>query len=166
MKPERASLARPDEGGDMAPGTVLETRVRVVSTGAGQVLVEPLEASGCGACQARAACGIGGLARVLQPARRPIAVSCAHPVRAGEELALTVAAGDLLRAALLAYLLPIVLGVAAAGVVSAQGLSEAAAAIALIAGAGGGLLIARRLGRNAPMLARPVSHPPVKGETS
>lgn len=148
-----------------ASGAVVETQVRVVATAAGQVLVEPLETGGCGACQARSACGIGGLARHLQPARRPIAVACPHPVRPGETLSLTVAAGDLLRAGLLAYLLPVTLGVAAASAAGAQGLTDAAAALALLAGAGSGLLVARRLGRHAPLRARPVSHPSAKGET-
>lgn len=158
------TLDRPDACSDPTQGAVIETRVRVVSAEGDRMLVEPVETSGCGACQARPACGIGGLARYLVPARRPVAVTCVHPVRAGEEIVLSVAARELLRASLLAYFLPITLGVVAAGVASAQGLSDATAVIALLAGAGSGLIIARRLGRKRPLLARPFAHPLAKGD--
>jgi sigma-E factor negative regulatory protein RseC len=130
---------------------MIEARVRVVSQANGLTWVEPTEQSGCGGCQARSSCGVGGLSKVFRLSRAPIAVNCGE-ARAGEELVLSLDEADLLKASLLAYLLPAVLAIVGAALLAAQG--DVAAVIAALAGALGGLLIARMLSRAPRISAR------------
>lgn len=137
---------------------MIETRVRILSTNEGTALVEPVEPSGCGACHARSACGLGGLGRYLRTGRRPVPVACDAGVRAGDELVVAVSEADLLKAGLLAYVLPIVLAVLGAVVASALGRGDAGAALGMASGGAVGLLAARRLGR---VVTPPSARPPL-----
>lgn len=130
---------------------MIETRVRILSAQSGTLLVEPTEAGGCTACQSRESCGISGLGRYFSGRRQPIAIACDGAARPGEERVLAVQEGDLLRAGLLAYMLPALLAVFGAVLGEGRWAGEAGGALGALAGAALGLFIARFLSR-APRL--------------
>jgi sigma-E factor negative regulatory protein RseC len=126
---------------------LIETRTRVVSTAPGKVWVEATSQQGCAACQSQGTCGVSGLGKFLGRNRAPVALACDLAVQAGDGLVLNLAESDLLRAGLLAYLLPTLLSVAGAVAATLAGLGDAAAAAAMAAGFAGGLVIARMFSR-------------------
>lgn len=143
---------------------MIETRVRIVSVAEGTAMVTPIEQSGCGACHARSACGIGGLGRYLQTGRRPIPVACNGSARAGDDLVVAVSEADLVKAGLLAYVLPVVLAVLGAGSATGLGHGDAGAALGMLSGCAVGLLYARFLGRASPLVARHPNDPKLQGD--
>jgi hypothetical protein len=96
---------------------MISAPVRVVSSADGIAQVLPTEKSGCGGCASSSSCGVSGLGKYFAHGRKTIAVQCDANVRAGDELYLSMSEGDLLKAGLLAYLLPTVLALAGAGIV-------------------------------------------------
>lgn len=122
---------------------LIETRARVVSVGNGQAWVEASSQQGCAACHAQSSCSVSGLGKYLGRNKPPVAVACDLAVQPGDHLVLSLAESDLLRAGLLAYLLPTVLAVLGAVAASLFGLGDAAAAAAMLAGFAAGLAIAR-----------------------
>jgi sigma-E factor negative regulatory protein RseC len=133
---------------------MIETRVRVVSARGGLAWVEATESGGCSACQSKSSCGISGLGRFLSNRRKPVAVSCGVDARPGQELTLAVEEGDLLRAGLLAYLLPAILAVLGAFLGEHFWHGDAASALAALAGVVLGLAFARLSSRDAGLRAR------------
>ncbi|MDD5058779.1 MAG: SoxR reducing system RseC family protein [Sideroxydans sp.] len=131
---------------------MIETTARVVSSNNGTVLVETSVQSGCGSCQSREACGISGLGKYFSGTRKTIAVQCDAKVQAGDELQLNMSEGDLLKAGLLAYLLPSVLALVGAGVASGWG--DAAAVLGAVAGIALGFLLGRLSGWVPRMAAK------------
>lgn len=117
--------------------------VRVVSAGNGRAQVEPTAQSGCGGCQSRSSCGVSGLGKYFSNNRKPIEVPCDASVRAGDELQLHMSEGDLLKAGLLAYLLPSVLALVGAGIAAAAGLGDIGAALGAANGMAAGFLLGR-----------------------
>jgi len=122
---------------------MIETTARVISADNGTALVEPAAQSGCGGCQSRSVCGVSDLGKYFSGNRKPIEVRCAVGIRAGDELQLSMSEGDMLKAGLLAYLLPSVLALIGACGAAAAGLGDAAAVL----GAGGGIAAGFLLGR-------------------
>ena len=133
---------------------MIETRVRVVSAANGIAWVEPTEQSGCGGCQAKSSCGVGGMSKVFRIGRAPIPVDCGD-TRPGEELVVSLDEADLLKASLYAYLLPAVLAIAGAAVLADFG--DGISALGTVAGGLLGLLIARLVSRTPRMNARRAS---------
>jgi len=123
---------------------MIETTVRVVSAENGTVLVQPTTQSGCGGCGSRSVCGVSGLGKYFSGNRKAIAVHCDASVRAGDELQLSMDEGDMLKAGLLAYLLPSVLALVGAGVAASHG--DVAAVLGAAAGVAVGLLLGRLTG--------------------
>lgn len=115
--------------------------VRVVSVADGVAHVAPTEKSGCGACASAASCGVSGLGKYFSANRKTVAVQCDANVRAGDELQLDLSEGDLLKAGLLAYLLPSVLALLGAALASAYG------DVGAVLGAAGGMALGFLLGR-------------------
>jgi sigma-E factor negative regulatory protein RseC len=115
---------------------------------------------GCAACQSQSSCGVSGLGKFLGRNKPPVAIACDLAVLPGDSLVLNIAESDLLRAGLLAYLLPALLSVAGAIVATLAGLGDAAAAGAMLAGFAAGLGIARVFAR-APRfhISRPTDSP-------
>ena len=134
---------------------MIETRVRIVSTGAGIAWVEATESSGCGACQSKSSCGVSGLGKFFSQRRQPVAVACDANARPGQELTLAVEEGDLLRAGLLAYLLPALLAVLGASLGDHFWRGDAAGALGALAGVVLGLAIARLSSRAPGLRAAP-----------
>ncbi len=133
---------------------MIETSARVIFAENGTAQVEPTVQSSCGSCQTRSSCGVSGLGKYFSNNRKAIAVHCATDIRAGDELQLTMSEGDLLKAGLLAYLLPSVLSLVGAGMASSSGLGDGGAVIGMLAGFAMGLLLVRVSGWVPKLIAR------------
>lgn len=144
---------------------MIETSARVISADNGKVLVEPTLESGCGGCKSRSSCGVSGLGKYFSTNRKPIEVSCDASVRAGDDLQLSMSEGDLLKAGLLAYLLPCVLTLIGAGVAAALGLGDAGAVLGAGIGFAAGFLLARLSGWSPRLVAQRKFENLSKGET-
>jgi sigma-E factor negative regulatory protein RseC len=125
---------------------MIETTARVVSSDSGTVMVQPSTQSGCGGCQSRSVCGVSGLGKYFSGNRKSIAVKCDANVQAGDELQLSMNEGDMLKAGLLAYLLPSVLALVGASVAASYGFGDVGAVLGAAAGVAVGLLIGRLTG--------------------
>ncbi len=134
---------------------MIETRVRVVSTSAGTAWVEATESGGCGACQSKSSCGVSGLGRFFSNKRRPVAVACDSAAKPGQELLLAVEEGEMLRAGLLAYLLPALLAVFGASLGDHFWRGDVAGVLGALAGFALGLACARLFSRTPGLRARP-----------
>ena len=125
---------------------MIETTARVVSSDNGTVMVQPSTQSGCGGCGSRSVCGVSGLGKYFSGNRKAIAVKCDANVHAGDELQLSMNENDMLKAGLLAYLLPSVLALVGAGVAAAYGWGDIGAVLGAATGVTVGLLIGRLSG--------------------
>lgn len=139
---------------------MISTPVRVIAVQDRVAQVEATAQSGCGGCASREACGVSGLGKYFSARRKAVAVPCDGTLRAGDEVQLLMDDGDLLKAGLLAYLLPCVLAVVGAALLSAQG--DAAAALGAAGGAVAGGLLARGSGWTPRVFVETSS---IKGET-
>jgi sigma-E factor negative regulatory protein RseC len=126
---------------------MIETRARVVSVASGKAWVEASSQQGCAACQSRSSCSVSGLGKFFSRNKPPVQVACDLAVQPGDSLVLSVAESDLLRAGLLAYLLPTVLSVLGAIAATLSGFGDAAAVAAMLAGFATGMVIARVFAR-------------------
>ena len=142
---------------------MIETRVRIVAMDYGIAWVEPAEQSGCGGCHAKSSCGVSGLGKYFSRRQQPVPVLCKASAKAGDELLVAVDETELLKAGLLVYLLPMVLAVVGAGLMSSLG--DVASVIGMALGIASGLLVARFIGRTPRMQARPLSDSISQGET-
>lgn len=136
---------------------MLETPAIVLKTEAQAALVEADFGGGCGSGMcAKGGCGTAILAQMFsQQPRSPLRV--ANPIQAGigERVIVGVEEGSLLRATLLAYLLPLVLFVAGAIAAGRFLGGDAASALGGLAGLSLGWIGARILSRR-PRGAQPV----------
>lgn len=139
---------------------MISTPVRVIAVQDRVAQVEATEKSGCGACASREACGVSSLGKYFSARRKTVDVACDGPVRAGDELQLSLSEGDLIRAGLLAYLLPCVAAVTGASLASGYG--DVGSALGAAAGAASGFVLARVSGW-APRVV--LQTDPIKGET-
>jgi len=145
---------------------LIKTRARVVSISNGQAWVEASSQQGCAACHVQSSCGVSGLGKFFGRNKPPVAVACDLAVQPGDSLVLSLAESDLLRAGLLAYVLPTVLSVLGAITSSLFGLGDAAAVAAMLAGFATGMAIARVFTR-APRIhiSRPtLTDQPLQGD--
>lgn len=115
---------------------MIATSARVISIRNGTARVEPSMESGCGGCKSRSSCGVSGLGKYFSNHRSAIEVKCDVSVGAGDELQLRMSEGDLLKAGLLAYLMPSVLALIGAGIAAGAGMGDVGAVL----GAGGGFI--------------------------
>ncbi|HCI13305.1 MAG: hypothetical protein A2063_11220 [Gallionellales bacterium GWA2_60_142] len=122
---------------------MISAPVRVLSIADGKAQVEPTAESGCGGCASKSSCGVSGLGKYFSHNRKPIAVPCDANVQAGDELHLSMSEGDLLKAGLLAYLLPTVLALAGAGIAASFGLGDIGAVLGAANGMAAGFLLGR-----------------------
>ncbi len=130
---------------------MIETRVKVISRQAGKLLVESTERSGCGGCGSRNVCGVSGLAKYFAGGRKPVALSCSEDVGQGEELQLQMSEGDLLKAGMMAYLVPSVFAIGGAALFTLGGYGDGYAVLGALGGVLAGLLLMRLL-RWAPRI--------------
>jgi sigma-E factor negative regulatory protein RseC len=139
--------------------------VRVVSAADGTAQVAPTAQSGCGGCVSRESCGVSGLAKYFSGNRKTIAVSCDANVRAGDELQLQMSEGDLIKAGLLAYLLPTVLALVGAGIASAFGMGDIGAVLGAANGMAAGFLLGRWSGWTPLIVAQRKNDYSTEGDT-
>lgn len=100
---------------------MIEETATVVSSEAGIAELEVARRATCGACSSSAACGVSLLDRVLGRRPQRLVVTNTLGVRVGETVVVGVPDGALLKAAVAAYLMPLV-GLLA-GAIMAQGLA-------------------------------------------
>lgn len=126
---------------------MIEQNAIVVSNEAGIAEVEIIRQSSCSACSAQSGCGVSLLDRVLGRRPQRLVLTNAIDVRPGEEVVVGIPEGALLKAAVAAYLVPL-LGLLAGAIVGKEllGGNSPADASPLIFGLGGlalGLLATR-----------------------
>ncbi|TAJ82222.1 MAG: hypothetical protein EPO42_01510 [Gallionellaceae bacterium] len=144
---------------------MIATSARVVSIGDGTARVEPSNESGCGGCKSRGSCGVSGLGKYFSNHRNAIEVKCDTGIRAGDELQLSMSEGDLLKAGLLAYLLPCVLALVVAGIAASLDLGDVGAVLGAGIGFVSGFLLARLTGWVPRMTVQHKNENFSKGET-
>ena len=128
---------------------MIEERAVVAEAGAGYVWVEIQRRSACGSCQASDGCGTAALAKawgVRSMRTRALSTLSLQP---GDEVIVGLADGVLLRGALLAYLLPLVLLLAGAmlGQAAFAGAGEELVVLSGALGLGLGFLVVRVMSR-------------------
>lgn len=104
--------------------------------------IEVVGGGSCGSCKSQGGCGSGllGLAASPRQYRLPNDVGA----RAGDTVTISMPDGGVIKAALLSYLLPLLLGIAGAAAGMRLGGTDADALIGLGLGLGAGLLVLRR----------------------
>ncbi len=93
---------------------MIEERAVVAETGPGYVWLDIRRQSACGSCHASGGCGTAALAKVWGGKSTRVRAISELPLQAGDAVIVGLADGVLLRGALLAYLLPVVLLLAGA----------------------------------------------------
>lgn len=93
---------------------MIEERARVAEAGDGYAWVEIQRGPACGNCHVNNGCGTATLAKVWRGRQMRTRAISNLPLRPGDEVIVGLADGVLLRGALLAYLLPLVLMLAGA----------------------------------------------------
>lgn len=125
------------------PGQALsEGFARVVSVDAGTVWLDPEPSAGCGGCAMKQACGAHGKTGAGKRARR-FSLPDSFRARPGERVVVGVDQSVLLKATLIAYMVP-VLGLVAGALLGDLALgTEPAAMLGAAFGLGGGVVWAR-----------------------
>ncbi len=93
---------------------MIEEQGRVVAVDGDQVWVETVQQSSCGSCAARATCGQGLMSKFSEGKRNHIRLTSDRPVKLGDHVVLGIPENTLVKSALLAYGLPLVMFVLAA----------------------------------------------------
>jgi len=133
---------------------MIETTARVVSISNGTAQIDPTSTSGCGGCKSRNSCGVSGLGKYFSNTRKSIEVDCDASIREGDELRLSMSEGDLLKAGLLVYLLPVVLSLVGAGVASSMAFGDVGDVLGMMIGFVAGLLLAKLSGWAPNLIAQ------------
>lgn len=128
---------------------MIETRARIVRIDGATAWVAPTEDSGCGGCGSRSSCAVSGLAKYFSHQQKLVPVPCDAGAKPGEELTVSVTEGELLKAGLMAYLLPTALGVAGAAYAAVGGYGDAGSVAGMVGGVALGLLVSRLMARRA-----------------
>lgn len=145
---------------------MIETKARIVRISDGTAWVAATEDSGCGGCGSRSSCAVSGLAKYFSHRQKLVPVPCDADAKPGEELTVAVSEGELLKAGLMAYLLPTVLGVAGAGYAAANGYGDAGSVAGMAAGVALGLFLSRLLSRKARLRVGRHPHSICQGDLS
>lgn len=109
---EKSASFLPDEAAALA---------RVVAVDADKVWLEPIQTGSCGGCASAAMCGskgIGTLANRLEARRFP--VSGRFGLRVGEQVEVVFGEKNLVKAAAIAYAIPLLFALLTAAIVQAQ----------------------------------------------
>ena len=133
---------------------MIETTARVISISNGTARIDPTTTSGCGGCKSRNSCGVSGLGKYFSNNRQSIEVPCDANLREGDELHLSMSEGDLFKASLLAYLMPVVLSLTGASVASSMDYGDIGAVLGMGIGFAVGFLLARFSGWTPNLVAQ------------
>jgi len=143
---------------------MIETQAIVVAVEPGYAWVESERRSACSHCESGSSCGVSSLGKLFGVKRNRMRLGDPIGVHAGDAVVIGLSEQRLLRAAALAYMLPLLVMLAIA-VLSAQlGYSQAMTVVASLLGLAGGLWLARQRSRrtaagdlyNAVLLRRTV----------
>jgi sigma-E factor negative regulatory protein RseC len=146
---------------------MIETKARIVRITDGTAWVAPTEDSGCGGCGSRSSCAVSGLAKYFSSHQKLVPVPCDANAKPGDELTVAVSEGELLKAGILAYLLPAVFGLVAAAYAAANGYGDAGSVAGMAGGVALGLLVSRLTARKARLrIGRGHSHSICQGDLS
>jgi len=155
---------------------MIEAEATVVAREASAVWVETRRRSGCSQCASASQCAPSLLGSLLGNGQVRLRLSNTLGVSPGERVVVGLPGGALVRAALLAYLLPLLSLVLGAGLASLWTEREAPLVLAALTGLGAGLLLAARVARrleqhhperprllrrsaSAPTCSIPATHP-------
>lgn len=137
---------------------MIETRATVIKIEAHAALVVTNQVSGCEQCKGQG-CGSSKVAQLFCSQPRQFLVENPIHAIAGDEVILAVAEGVLLRSISVMYLLPLMLLVLVAGLVSLVGGGEGAVTFGAIAGLALGFILVQSVssslvGSQQPYIAR------------
>lgn len=90
---------------------MLEETAVVVRVDDGQTWIQSLQSDACGGCAQKMSCGTATMAKALP--KREFAIACDVALQAGDQVVVAIDDGHLLRTALLLYLLPLLIMLAA-----------------------------------------------------
>lgn len=137
---------------------MIETPATVVDLGPGVAWVETVRQSACGKCGSAASCGTSVVSKLFGASRSRLRIEDAQGLRLGEQVVIGIPDGILVRASFVAYLLPLLFLIAAAGLATRLGAGEGIVALIGLAGLGIGLWLSGRLtgGQSARARYRPV----------
>lgn len=137
---------------------MIETPATVVEVRPGVAWVETVRQSACGTCGNAGHCGTSVVAKLVGAPRSRLRIEDAEGLRVGEQVVIGIPDGILVRASLVAYLLPLLFLIAAAGSATRLGAGEAGVALTGLVGFGIGLWLSGRLtgGPSARARYRPV----------
>lgn len=126
---------------------MVEEIATVVATQAGGVWLTTTPVGTCNACQVSSDCGTGIVTKAMTPRQQRFFLATQLPLLAGEQVRIGVAEQSLVNAALLVYLLPLVLLLAGALGGTAAALPEALVILVSFAAAALGFAVARWYGQ-------------------
>lgn len=137
---------------------MIETPATVVDVKSGVAWVETVRQSACGKCGSAGSCGTSVFAKLFGAPRSRLRIEDAQGLRIGEQVVIGIPDGTLVRASFVAYLIPLVFLIAAAGLATRLGAGEGSVALIGLAGLGIGLWLSGRLtgGPSARERYRPV----------
>jgi len=143
---------------------MLETRAIVVRLQGDEAFVEAKGGGGCGHCDSEKGCGSGKLSQLFCSKPRQFKVKNEADATVGDEVQITLAAGVLLRSAVLMYVIPLAL-LLGGGMLATSWGSDAAsrdgyAALGALVGLIGGFILAKWLSKRQMVMAvaSPVTH--------
>lgn len=122
---------------------MVEEIATVVATAPGGVWLTTTPVGTCNACQVSSDCGTGIVTNALTPRQSRFFLTTDLPLLAGEQVRIGVAEQHLVTAALMVYLLPLLLLVGAALSASVAGFAEIWVILLSAVAAGLGFVIAR-----------------------
>jgi sigma-E factor negative regulatory protein RseC len=135
------------DGGEMVMGgqidAMLEHTGTVIEVDENTALIETVRRSACGHCSSGDSCGTSVLAGLFNKRGNFVRVSNHLHLQPGDQAVLGIAESTLLRAALWAYMVPLIVMIAFAMFASAAGFSDGYVFIASMAGLFNGLYLAR-----------------------
>lgn len=114
----------------------------------GRVLLRYGSSSGCGSCNARAACGSYALSKLGPNTEHELELEIEQPLVSGQKVEVGIPEGSLLRSAMLVYLTPLLGLFIFAGLAQFLGTEQFWVAISGIAGGFIGFFTARKLAKH------------------
>jgi sigma-E factor negative regulatory protein RseC len=124
---------------------MMEERVQVVAVDGGEALVRAAAgAGGCGSCAMQGGCATSALGRFLRRQSRTWKIPNTLAAAVGDEITVGVPDAALLKAALLAYLIPILSLLTCAALAAATGTGDFQVALGAGLGLVLGIVLARR----------------------
>lgn len=148
---------------------MIEATGRVVASANGSAVVEVPRRSSCASCASSGGCGVSTLAKLFGAGITRVRIDDRLGLRTGDRVIVGIGNGALVRASLLAYLLPI-LAMAAGAILAAQAdAGDMGSALGAVAGLAIGLLATLKLTRShrlqaafQPVLIRRIAAEPLQ----